>query len=86
MCRSSGCVPLSTNTARLIWIALSAPKGYPFDITTIYSHFVFLYNTARRVINLGEGNIVKVAFVLALSIFPSSETARGLTSRIENLN
>ena len=34
-CRSLGCVPLSTNTERLMWTALSAPERYCLDVTTI---------------------------------------------------
>ena len=42
LCRSSGCVPLSKNTAWLISTALSAPKEYWLDIATIGLCFYFI--------------------------------------------
>ena len=47
-----GCVPLSQHTARLIWTALSVPKGYCLDIANMVSCFSFNTN-AKRALNLG---------------------------------
>ena len=47
-----GCVPLSQHAVRLIWTALSVPKGYCLDIMTIVSCFSFNTN-AKIALNLG---------------------------------
>ena len=47
-----GCVPLSQHAARLIWTALSVPKGYCLDIATIALCFSFNTN-AKIALNLG---------------------------------
>ena len=63
-----GCVPLSQHAVRLIWTALSVPKGYCLDISTIV--FCFSFNTkCEESFKSRVGYIVKVAFLLALYIY-----------------
>ena len=47
-----GCVPLSQHGVRLIWTALSVPKGNCLDSVTLVSCFSFNTNT-KRALNLG---------------------------------